>query len=1579
MNKFYLLLLLVGITSIGFGQINSIQDGDWDDPNTWDCACVPDVFSAVDINVNHDITVTNDINLNLVTIFNGASVTINSGVTVFIEEDFANTPLTINAGGLMVNNGTLDLASFLFFTPCAINGTLQSSSTINLGDPTLLVFNSGSVYQHNYGSGGDIPLALWDANSTVQILGLGTASPATPNNLNQTFGNFEWNTPSMGVTATFSLGGNLQNVLGNLRFISTGTTPRVVRLASGGSGYNLTIGGDLIIDGGTVFLTNGLSSSTTISVDGDFSMSGGNLGLAQTNANNTSLGIKGNFTKTGGTLNSGGGAGLKNIVFEGNGSAQNYSVNALTAAFNFIVQSGALLNLGVNPLITSGTAGTFTLNGIVRLGSLNGTGAIQGNIPMTTRTFNSGSRIIYSGSGVQFMGTAQPSTSGVTTDIDNSSGVSLVTNVTIGGNLILTSGNLSISNSTLTLIGGFTPNSNFLNVLSTSSLSIGGSGAFGTLTTTGSTTLNNFTLNRVSGGTITLGTDLTIAGTFTQNQGDIILNGRTLTISGPYARANGSFSIDAASSVTIDGSGALPTEIAFSGSQELNTLIINRSSSTVGTSSSFTVTNLNLLSGTFNNTGTITMASNGILTRTEGSIINNTPQAVTSYDIVYNVATNISTGSEIPSLATELRHVTKTGAATVTLTQPVTINGNLTFGNGIFDAGSNAIDLKGNLIANSTSVLTASPFTFSGTTNISGGSIIRFGIVTITGTLTPSVNIRIDGDLVNNSILVAGSGAQTTTFGGTSTISGSSVSSFNNVSITGTLNAPTGNMNVAGSWSNTGTFNAGVSTNTVTFNGTTTFTGAGLTQFSGITISGALTSSSTLRVAGNFTNNGTFNSNAGSLLLNGSSAQTISGTSPTTFNNITVTNVANPTSVQITSAQNLGGILTLSANTKFNAGNLLFTLLSSDDEPVVDAAIAALPTNAAVTGNVIIQRFMSIEGGSNDPLNNNGRIYRNISSPVVSPPVSDLQVEIPVTGSFTGTSACSGCGATQSMFLYRESEIGDTNGSGGNDFDDGYEDFPNAANSETLAPGRGYSVFVRGNIAPVSGAGNARFDLRGAINSGTINYVTTAGVTYTSTGTPANDGWNLVGNPYPSTIDWDAASGWTKTGLSNTIYMIDNGSAAGTYATYVGGVGGSNGGSRYIPTGQAFWVQATATPTFQSTESVKAAGNSTNFFREAAHPDLLSITLSDGSKRDEILVYFDSNTTDELDANGDALKLKNRIFNLSSVTPTGVKLAINGSASLVDCSKEIKLNVSDANPGIYQFELSQMDSFEDGVEISLIDKFLGTTIDAKNQATYQFEITDDEKSTAERFSLIFRNGIDNKIQSVTDGTSCQEGSVILTASGASENGLYRWYETIESTDPILDANASSFKTPSLTQTRNYYVAAVNSAGCEGERKVVKAEVVKYEEVVISEIETGILSSSYTTGNVWYLNDTPIPGATNQTLAVSESGVYKVETSIGNCKSTSAREYSITGLESELAGSGVSYYPNPVTDLLTVRVAHSDNINRVDLISSTGVRLESATIKNSEAVIDMRNHPAGLYLIKLIGVNNSVSTFKILRK
>ena len=1578
-------------TVAAFGQVSSVQDGDWDDPNTWDCACVPDNFLGQEIIVSNNVTVTADITLNIVHIVSGGLVTINSGIVVTLDEDFSSIPLQVDVGGQIQVNGTLD-GSLLIISPINVEGTVISTGSIVIPDLSVCFFNSGSVYTHSHTSQGDIPLATWDPASTVLINGMNAGTPLPPNNLSQTFGNFTWNCPAQGVNSTFNFGGQLNNIQGTLTFQSSNNRP--IRFNNNGdAGYTLVIGGDFVNLASPLILTSTSTSATTVTVTRDFTQSGGSFTLRANNNFNSRLEIGRNFSKTAGAFAGGSGSGVSTLSFNG-GVTQSYTLGGTNpASINYEVINNSTLNMGTSFFIGTGS---FTLGSgsALGVGSTDANGAIQtgttnGNIRVGgTRTYNSGSTIVYNGLAAQFMGNGHPATSGVNTQINNSSGVTLAADVTIGGVLTLSSGNLSVSNRTLTLNGSFTPNANFLNVTSSSSLSIGGTGAFGTLATTGSTTINNFTLNRTSTGSVTLGSNLTIAGTFTQTIGDLTLNGRTFTLSGPYVKTNGSINADAGATFIVDGTGALPTAVTFAGGQALNTLTINRASSTFPTNSSLTLTNLNLLSGTFDNTGTITMANGGVLTRTEGSIINNTPTTnptTNSYDIIYNVASNISTGSEIPSQATQLRNLTKTGGATVTLTEPVTINGILTLTNGVFDAGANAIDLKGNFISNSTSALTASEVTFSGTTTISGGAAPIFGNIIITGVLTPSSNFRVNGNLVNNGTLNAGSA--TTTFGGTTTISGSSTSSFNNIFITGTLNAPVGNMNVAGNWSNTGTFNRGANTNTVTFNGVTSFTGLGLTQFSGITIanSATLNSSSTLTVAGNFTNNGTFNNNTGTVLFNGNSVQSIAGSAVTTFNNITVTNIANPVSVQVQSNQNLAGILTLSASTKFDAdgsaGTSIFTLLSSDDEPtVVDGAIAALPAGAAVNGNVTIQRYMSIEGGSNSPAFDNGRIFRYISSPVQNPQVSQIQPEIPVTGSFTGSSTCSGCGSNQSMFLYNETVITDTNGSGTPDLNDGYEDFPAAANTETLNTGRGYTLFVRGNVAPVSTNGNARWDVRNPINSGTVVFP----ASFNSSGTLANDGWNLVGNPYPSTIDWDAASGWTRTGINNAIYMTDNGSAAGTVATYINGIS-QNGGGRYIPIGQAFWVKSDGGPiSFQATESVKAPGNPATFFKQGANQDILRVAMIKGNEKDETIIYFEEGASPGFDGDFDAYKLKNVIFNLSSTTPDGIELAINGQ-SFFDCSYTTPLKIDNASPGIYRLEFTEFESFQNPTSITLVDAFLNEVVNVTGLPVYEFEITGDEMSYKDRFQLKFLNTGVNPglvVSSAVSETVCKAGEVVLTAEGAPVGGSYKWYENIDATVAIEGANEPQFTTPLLEKSKTYFVSVTNAEGCEGPKKSVLAQVITFDDALITESDN-TLSSNFATGNQWFKDGALIPGATSQTFKPEETGVYKVEVTIGTCTTSAERVFTVTGLEDEAFEGLMVAYPNPVKDELLLEVKGGIFAGNPRIVDLMGREIGTIDMKDEGKIVrgkfDFRGRASGIYLLQLSDRNGKLINKRIVKQ
>lgn len=1702
MRSVYLLLCLL-ITNFclsqSTGDFRSFATGDWNNVNTWER------FNGT-IWVNPAPTTPTSAD-GIITIMDTHTVTVTANVTADqIEWDNSN-PFGGVSGSLIVstgvtftvNNGVGDdirlINDFVSVANLQVDGTLLLTTGATMVDDDYFNLGIGSgpvtsntyhitnggTHIHTTGTGVDvIPDADWQVGSTCQVNAVGAPAPTIASSI--VFHHFVWN--GINQSGVVNLIGQLTTVNGDLTISSTNNN--ILQLSSTQS-YTLTVGNDFTISGNsraqltltgnpvTINVGRDLVISSTaatspqvtftasgtiaMNVDGNFNKSNGstvNLSLA---AGTASLNLLGNFSLTGGTLTKSNGT--TSINFNGATSNSFTNTGSITGTINYVIASLKTLNLGTSPLAGSGT---LTLNGTIGLGSLDASGALQtgtsgGNIRVGgTRTYSSGSTIVYNGTGAQFIGNGFPSGGDVNLVINNSSNVTLSTSLDIVAlrTLTLTSGNIVIGTQTLTINGTVTGSGGIVGG-PLSNLVIGGTGAFGTLNFSGTNQLFNFTMNRTGSGSVNLGGSLTILGTLTHTEGSLDLGSNTLTISGNYSRNLGTIGVSAASSVVINGSGTLPAGSAGLSGSSLGTLTLNRSGATLNVSATVTITNLNLFSGILNNGSGLSITTGGTITRNDQGSMTTAPNNITNaYNVVYDITSVISTGPELPinTNTTALANFTKLNSGTLDLVGDLTVNGVLTLSSGSFNAGSNDVDLKGNFVSNGGSTLTSSNVIFSGTTSISGSTTPVFGNITISsgGILTPTANFRINGNLVNNGTLNAGSA--TTTFGGTTVISGSSVCSFNNISIAAasTLTAPTGNMNVAGTWNNAGTFNSGPATNTVTFNGTTTFTGAGTTQFSGITITGTLTSSSTLRVAGNFTNNGTFNSNSGTLLLNGSSTQLLQGTTQTNFNNITISNVGGPPGVRVASNQDISGVLTLGANVTFDpdgvSGSVVFRLRSSGDSPTVDASIAALPGGATVQGSVTVQRYMAIEGG------NNTRIYRYISSPVQSAPVSQIQSFIPVTGTFTGASSCSGCGSSQTLFRYNESDItGDLN--------TGYVNFPAATNTEMFASGVGYSIFVRGNIAPVSTAGSALYELRGPIFSGSVSLP----VSFTSSGTLANDGWNLVGNPYPSSIDWLAASGWTKTNINDAIYMRDNGLSSPVIASFVGGVG-VNGGSRNIAVGQAFFVKSDGgSPALQVTEAVKVAGTQTTFFREGAIPDLLRVTLKKGTTMDETAIRFHENATGAFDSELDAYKMKNSVFNLASKVGE-VAYSINSIPSIT-CSSSIQLDISDAAVGTYEVDLSGMDSFEESMTIQLMDRFLDRTIDIRQQNNYSFEITADANSTGNRFKLVFSSSTDTSItpqgndqlcigneysfmlpssetgvsyyaslngttisdnisgtgssinigideskltfgdntvmvfakrnscdavplaqslqikvdeiytiQSTTGGTSCQPGSVQLSASGSPTNGTYNWYESLNSAEPIAGVSGNVFQTPVLAKSRTYFVAAVNSFGCEGEREEVTADVINYDDAAIEEVQYGVIKSNYSTGNAWFRNDVLLPNVIGQTIQLTESGIYRLEVTIGSCKTTDEFEFVVTGIEEP--GKGIALYPNPVDDELLINGLV--NSKAVTLLSPTGSQLNHIELRGQASVkINMKGYTAGLYLIKVIGTNKSISTYKIMKR
>ncbi len=91
---------------------------------------------------------------------------------------------------------------------------------------------------------------------------------------------------------------------------------------------------------------------------------------------------------------------------------------------------------------------------------------------------------------------------------------------------------------------------------------------------------------------------------------------------------------------------------------------------------------------------------------------------------------------------------------------------------------------------------------------------------------------------------------------------------------------------------------------------------------------------------------------------------------------------------------------------------------------------------------------------------------------------------------------------------------------------------------------------------------------------------------------------------------------------------------------------------------------------------------------------------------------------------------------------------------------------------------------------------------------------------------------------VTGETICENYSATLRASGATTGDQYKWYDaatggTLEKTS--TNNSDSTYTTPSLTATKNYWVSVISDHGCEGQRTLVTATVQPAPSLSVSDV------------------------------------------------------------------------------------------------------------------------------------------------
>jgi hypothetical protein len=575
------------------------------------------------------------------------------------------------------------------------------------------------------------------------------------------------------------------------------------------------------------------------------------------------------------------------------------------------------------------------------------------------------------------------------------------------------------------------------------------------------------------------------------------------------------------------------------------------------------------------------------------------------------------------------------------------------------------------------------------------------------------------------------------------------------------------------------------------------------------------------------------------------------------------------------------------------------------------------------------------------------RRFRFVSSPVTNTNLADWQNEIFITGNNAagnatgntpGTLNSAGFDAssnnTPTIYSYSEQVLGNKN--------NGWTPITNE--SQTLADvplplGRGYRMFVRGDrsdLGRLDGTNNTQnevtLDLKGSVHTGNFTFP----ITFTSNSGQTDDGWNLLGNPYPAAFDWKTYYNNSKAynSIEPNIWIYSP--KCNCYLSYNAL---SNAGSLQngiIPSGTSFWVKSkssNASLTFEEDYKIHSSNNYSGILNARIEEDFIQLQLfKDSLSADYVLFKFMNGASKSLDS-----------FDIEKYwSEIGIAAFDYSDSIYLDLSvRPIDYFKADVIPiyfygdvsGQYKIRANSARSFSSSNTVYLIDNFTNTFVNLRTTPEYDFTIDKANPLTEkyDRFYLVY-------LPSLPDASQIS----YLFAEDEDTAGTYLEWAT--SSEPFpLTMKLQTGNT--ISNLNTIYTTASNgdpeNGGRYGFYDTISSETsVRYYRI---EMEDSVFGKRYST-------------------------IIKVDF--------------ITGIAEQVV-SDWAIYPNPAHSVLNIQTPLTNNepimVEITDLLGKK-VAQTFAVAQQGMTQVNINDIKAGVYLVRIIGMNSNEShTLRLIKE